>query len=641
MPSAGSPATSPSTPAPCSSSRPRRSAAVGLSPDVPVPPIAEPLRDSGKSAWQTRDRGPAGGVPPIYHVMSPFEAELDLEEIWPPWSRGSRLVVTLYDLIPLIMRERYNADWGYMATAWIARLGLLGSAQQILTISQQTADDAMEHLNVPEERITVIDSGRLRPLLLTRQDAGAGRLDPALGAAQGPARLPALRRRRRLPQEPRGRDPRLRRAARADARRAPARHRLQPRRPPPLQPADLRPPPRHRVAEPAAHRLRLRPGPGGALPELRALRLPLALRGRGPPDPRGDDLRRARRVQQHLGDAGAARRPRGDLRPGRPRGHRTLHPRGPRDAREARRASASARAGGSRSTPGSGWRGGRSRATSGRSRCRSTGWSWRCREARPDHRHQRAGRQLPRRAPAREGLRGPRPRPRLDRPAASSGSSRSPTGSPSTPATCSTRDRWSTCCADSNPDEVYNLAAMSSVAESWRLAVATAEYTAVGVTRLLEGIREACPEARFYQASSSEMFGRARETPQSETHALLPAQPLRRRQGLRPLHHRQLPRELRPPRELRDPLQPRISAARRLLRHAPDQRRGGEDQARPRGRARARQPRGAPRLGIRQGVRRGDVADAPAGRARRLRDRDRGRRTRSRTSSTPPSPASA
>ena len=75
------------------------------------------------------------------------------------------------------------------------------------------------------------------------------------------------------------------------------------------------------------------------------------------------------------------------------------------------------------------------------------------------------------------------------------------------------------------PDEVYNLAAMSSVAESWRLAVATAEYTAVGVTRLLEGIREACPEARFYQASSSEMFGRAREVPQSETTPFYPRSP--------------------------------------------------------------------------------------------------------------------
>ncbi|HEX6586564.1 MAG TPA: GDP-mannose 4,6-dehydratase [Solirubrobacterales bacterium] len=76
-----------------------------------------------------------------------------------------------------------------------------------------------------------------------------------------------------------------------------------------------------------------------------------------------------------------------------------------------------------------------------------------------------------------------------------------------------------------NPDEVYNLAAMSSVAESWRLAVATAEYTAVGVTRLLEGIREVCPGARFYQASSSEMFGRARETPQSERTPFYPRSP--------------------------------------------------------------------------------------------------------------------
>jgi GDPmannose 4,6-dehydratase len=63
------------------------------------------------------------------------------------------------------------------------------------------------------------------------------------------------------------------------------------------------------------------------------------------------------------------------------------------------------------------------------------------------------------------------------------------------------------------------------VAQSWRLAVATAEYTAVGVTRLLEGIREACPEARFYQASSSEMFGRAREAPQSETTPFYPRSP--------------------------------------------------------------------------------------------------------------------
>ena len=75
------------------------------------------------------------------------------------------------------------------------------------------------------------------------------------------------------------------------------------------------------------------------------------------------------------------------------------------------------------------------------------------------------------------------------------------------------------------PDEVYNLAAMSSVSQSWRLAIATAEYTAVGVTRLLEAIRDVCPEARFYQASSSEMFGRARESPQNEGTPFYPRSP--------------------------------------------------------------------------------------------------------------------
>jgi GDPmannose 4,6-dehydratase len=77
----------------------------------------------------------------------------------------------------------------------------------------------------------------------------------------------------------------------------------------------------------------------------------------------------------------------------------------------------------------------------------------------------------------------------------------------------------------SSPDEVYNLAAMSSVSQSWGLAVATAEYTAVGVTRLLEAIREICPGARFYQASSSEMFGRARESPQNESTPFYPRSP--------------------------------------------------------------------------------------------------------------------
>ncbi len=74
-------------------------------------------------------------------------------------------------------------------------------------------------------------------------------------------------------------------------------------------------------------------------------------------------------------------------------------------------------------------------------------------------------------------------------------------------------------------DEVYNLAAMSFVPTSWQQPVLTAEFTAVGVTRLLDAIRLVCPSARFYQASSSEMFGKVRETPQSETTPFHPRSP--------------------------------------------------------------------------------------------------------------------
>jgi len=69
---------------------------------------------------------------------------------------------------------------------------------------------------------------------------------------------------------------------------------------------------------------------------------------------------------------------------------------------------------------------------------------------------------------------------------------------------------------ESEPNEVYNLGAQSFVPTSWRQPVLTAEFTAVGVTRLLEAIRRVDPEIRFYQASSSEMFGKVREVPQTE-----------------------------------------------------------------------------------------------------------------------------
>jgi GDPmannose 4,6-dehydratase len=77
----------------------------------------------------------------------------------------------------------------------------------------------------------------------------------------------------------------------------------------------------------------------------------------------------------------------------------------------------------------------------------------------------------------------------------------------------------------SRPTEIYNLAAMSFVAISWIQPTLTAEFTGVGVTRLLEATREVCPEARFYQASSSEMFGKVREVPQNELTAFYPRSP--------------------------------------------------------------------------------------------------------------------
>ncbi len=75
------------------------------------------------------------------------------------------------------------------------------------------------------------------------------------------------------------------------------------------------------------------------------------------------------------------------------------------------------------------------------------------------------------------------------------------------------------------PDEIYNLAAMSFVAASWSQPVLTAEFTGAGVTRMLEAMREVAPGARFYQASSSEMFGKVREAPQNESTPFYPRSP--------------------------------------------------------------------------------------------------------------------
>ena len=75
------------------------------------------------------------------------------------------------------------------------------------------------------------------------------------------------------------------------------------------------------------------------------------------------------------------------------------------------------------------------------------------------------------------------------------------------------------------PDEIYNLAAMSFVAVSWIQPTLTAEFTGVGVTRMLEAMREVCPKASFYQASSSEMFGKVRQVPQNELTPFYPRSP--------------------------------------------------------------------------------------------------------------------
>jgi GDPmannose 4,6-dehydratase len=77
----------------------------------------------------------------------------------------------------------------------------------------------------------------------------------------------------------------------------------------------------------------------------------------------------------------------------------------------------------------------------------------------------------------------------------------------------------------SQPAEIYNLAAMSFVAVSWIQPTLTAEFTGTGVTRMLEAMREVCPQARFYQASSSEMFGKVLEVPQTETTPFYPRSP--------------------------------------------------------------------------------------------------------------------
>ena len=191
------------------------------------------------------------------------------------------------------------------------------------------------------------------------------------------------------------------------------------------------------------------------------------------------------------------------------------------------------------------------------------------------------------------------------------------------------------------PHEVYNLASVSFVPASWEQPILTAEFAAVGVTTLLEAIRARRRGDPLLPGVVERDLRRAARDAADRADAALAADAVRRREGVRALHHGQLPAPLRPPRLLGDPLQPRVAAAAARLPAAEGRARRGGDRARARGRAVARRSRRAPRLGLRGRLRARDVADAAAGRAGRLRDRDRRSRTRSRSSSSARSRTSA
>ena len=173
------------------------------------------------------------------------------------------------------------------------------------------------------------------------------------------------------------------------------------------------------------------------------------------------------------------------------------------------------------------------------------------------------------------------------------------------------------------PHEFYNLAAMSFVPASWDQPMLTGEFNAQGVTRVLEAIRQVDPTIRFYQASSSEMFGKVREVPQTELTPFYPRSPY----GVSKVFAHYITVNYRESYDLfavsGHPLQPRVAAARPRVRHAQGHRRRRAHQARARRHAVARQPRRAARLGLRRRLRPRDVADAAAGRAGRLRHRHR------------------
>ncbi len=169
------------------------------------------------------------------------------------------------------------------------------------------------------------------------------------------------------------------------------------------------------------------------------------------------------------------------------------------------------------------------------------------------------------------------------------------------------------------PTEIYNLAAQSFVPTSWSQPVLTGETTALGVTRILDAIRIVDPEIRFYQASSSEMFGKVLEVPQTEKTPFYPRSPY----GVAKVYGHWITINYRESYGLH-------ASSGMLFNHG-SPRRGLEFverkvshgvariALRPRRQVAHGQSRRAARLGIRRRLREGDVAHGPAGRARRLR----------------------
>ena len=258
-----------------------------------------------------------------------------------------------------------------MGTAWMARLGLIRSAHQVLTISQRTADDAMEHLGVSQERITVIDSGvsgHHSSLVGTRDEAEALlrrerpkiRRDFLLYVGGDDAR-----------KNMEGTIRALRAAAGGPAKEAPAGDRMPDRAAAALRAPHVRAISGDRKRRDRPHRLRHGGGARRALSRLRAFHLPIPVRGRGPPDPGGDVVRRPRRRERR------APRSRSCLaiwrRPSTPRTRWTSPAAYARCSRTLLRWNpcGNARADGWHSTPGSGWRDARSRGMSERSSSRS------------------------------------------------------------------------------------------------------------------------------------------------------------------------------------------------------------------------------------------------------------------------------